>query len=264
MRYEIYGFSADDVFGIKAIGWSTDRNVTHFGPFKRNNYIIHYVLSGQGYFNNSCVRRGQGFLITPQMQEHYYSESNNPWGFVWIIFDNNPSIGKLFNEYNADTATNIFEYNNFFALDEIKNIIIKNNNHIYRSSELYEMFLHIFNNHSITQKNEISAEEMYYNHAINFIELNLYRKVTVSELTEVLGVSQPYLYNIFINRASVSPKQYIDIQKTEKAKQLLANSSMPLVQVANSVGMEDCITFSKFFKKRTGLCPSDFRKELLK
>ncbi len=138
---------------------------------------------------------------------------------------------------------------------------MKNNNKIYRASELYEMFLHIFNSHSIVQKDETSAEMMYYSYAVKFIETNLFRKITVEELTKILGVSQPYLYNIFKKRASISPKQYIDMQKTEKAKELLLETSMSLTEIANSIGMEDCITFSKYFKKREGISPSNFKKE---
>lgn len=260
MRYELYSFNNNSAFGITSIGYSDDASITRFGPSQRNNYIIHYVLSGQGYFNGKLLGGGQGFLITPHMQEHYYPNKYAPWEFLWILADNIPYFETIFKEYNADPQTNIFEYNNIPFLIQAKNIIVNNNNKIYCSSELSEMFLHIFNNHNITVKNEASAEAMYFNYAIKFINSNIFRKITVEELVSILGISQPYLYNIFKKNSSVSPKQYIDMQKIEKAKELLTDTSMQLTEVAGSIGIDDCITFSKYFKKRTGLSPSEYRQ----
>ena len=112
MRYNLYACNSNNAFGIDSIGYSDDKLVTRFGPAKRNNYIIHYVLSGQGCFNNHIVKKGQGFLITPGMMEHYYPDSKTPWAFLWIILNNSENNNTIFKEYNANPETNIFEYNN--------------------------------------------------------------------------------------------------------------------------------------------------------
>ena len=260
MRYEIYADKLPNAFGIITAGYSDDESVTRFGPAERNNYIIHYVLSGQGFFNGRTVKAGQGFLISPKMPEHYFPDSECPWEFIWLIFENSKSLKLLFSEYNSDPESHIFSYTNISALRQLKSVILKNNNQFYRPSELFEMFLHIFNSHEIVPKNESSAEAVYYNYAVSFINSNLFRKLTVEELVKILGISQPYLYNIFMKKASLSPKQYIDRAKTERAKELLTETSMQLTQIANSIGIDDCLTFSKFFKKRVGVSPSEFRR----
>lgn len=195
------------------------------------------------------------------MSEHYFSDAKNPWSFIWIIFEDASHIGDVFREYNADKKTNVFEYSNASSLMQMKEVIVKNNGKIYRASELYEMFLHIFNNHSITQDKATTAEAVYFNYAIRHINTNLFRKITVGELTEILGISQPYLYNIFMKKANISPKKYIDNEKLKKTKELLLKTSMQLTEIANSVGMDDGITFSKFFKSKTGLSPKKYREK---
>ena len=260
MRYNLYACNSNNAFGIDSIGYSDDKLVTRFGPAKRNNYIIHYVLSGQGCFNNHIVKKGQGFLITPGMAEHYYPDKKTPWEFLWIILNNSENNKTIFKEYNANPETNIFEYNNIYKLVQIRDIIIKNNGAIYSSSELFEIFLHIFNNHNITKNEKKDAETMYYNYAVNFINSNIFRKITVDELTDILGISQPYLYRIFIKKCSMSPKNYIDKIKIQKAMELLLETYMPLTEIAHSIGIEDGITLSKFFKKKTGLSPTEFKK----
>ena len=260
MRYNLYAYNGNDAFGIYSIGYSDDKLVTRFGPAQRNNYIIHYVLSGHGYFNNHIVKKGQGFLITPGMSEHYYPDSKTPWAFLWIILNDSVNNNAIFKEYNANPKTNIFEYNNIYQLIQMKDIIIKNNDNIYNSSELFEMFLHIFNNHNISKNEKKDAESMYYHYAVNFINSNIFRKITIDELTNILGISQPYLYKIFIKKCSMSPKNYIDKIKIQKAMELLLETSMPLTEIAHSIGIEDGISLSKFFKKKTGLSPTEFRK----
>ena len=69
------------------MGYSAEPTETRFGPSVRNSYIIHYVLSGKGYFNGNPVKKGQGFLITHNMKEHYYPDSDDPWNFLWVISD---------------------------------------------------------------------------------------------------------------------------------------------------------------------------------
>lgn len=53
------------------------------------------------------------------------------------------------------------------------------------------------------------------------------------------------------------------MQKLKTAKELLLKSAMEITQIANSIGMDDCITFSKFFKLQTGMSPTEFRKTFL-
>lgn len=260
MRYGIYTYNGNDMFGIESVGFSNNTQITRFGPAQRNNYIIYYVISGRGYFNTHTVKKGQGFLITPGMSEHYYPAKENPREFLWIIFGNNSANSKIFKEYNANPQTNIFEYNNMLPIIQLKETIIKNNNAIYSAYELFEMFLRVFNSHNIGKIKTSDAETTYFQYAVNFIKSNYFRKITIGELTDILGISQPYLYRIFIKKCSLSPKNYIDELKIQKAKELLLKSSVQISEIAKSVGMEDSVAFSKFFKNKIGISPSEFRK----
>ena len=82
MRYSVFSRSTCFLLDIQNIGYGESSAVTRFGPGIRNSYILHYILSGKGYFNGNPVCAGQGFLITPNMQEHYYPEPSDPWSFL--------------------------------------------------------------------------------------------------------------------------------------------------------------------------------------
>lgn len=259
MRYNIFSLHDNDFFNIDTIGYGENTNVTHFGPGKRNLYIIHYVLSGKGYFNGHSVEQGQGFLIYPNMYEHYFPDKKNPWKFLWIISEDKNMV-KLFKEYNANKLTNVFEYSNVFDLVEIKNMIIANNNKFYGSTKIAEIFLSIFNNCKKQTINRKKTEDIYFDHCVQYIKTNVYRRLKVEELVKILGISQSYIYKIFMKKCGMSPQKYIMNLKIEQAKALLTSSDMTVTEVASSVGYEDALNFSKIFKAYTGASPTQFLK----
>ena len=85
LKYSLSAYDSLKAPAILTIGCSSDINETKFGPATRNEYLIHYVVSGKGYFNGSPVGEGEGFLITPHSYEHYYADESDPWAYLWII-----------------------------------------------------------------------------------------------------------------------------------------------------------------------------------
>ena len=53
MRYQIFSSGKCEILNICSIGYGESPEITHFGPGKRNLYIIHFVISGRGYYNIS-------------------------------------------------------------------------------------------------------------------------------------------------------------------------------------------------------------------
>jgi len=265
MRYSIISNSENPILNITSIGYSDDPEVTRFGVGVRSLYIIHYVISGKGYFNGNPVEAGQGFLITPNMWEHYYPDKNTPWEFVWVI-SNDKKMEKLFELFGADKNTNIFSFDCITAVKELSTDLIKKNTYVVNSFEMLETFLRIFKHH---QKESVSLSqrtnsEVYIEATEKYVNANLYLPITVKELTEFLGVSQPYLFTIFKKRLFNSPKQYILNKKLTYAEKLLKTTNMSVTEIANSVGFQDVLSFSKFFKQKTGLSPQNFRNNITK
>ena len=98
---------------IDAIGFSDEITVNRHSRAIRNQYIIHYVLSGQGFFNGKTVEKGQGFLIFPDRYSEYFADEKDPWSFMWIISED-PSMEYFFDGYQADPQTGIFKFNNLY------------------------------------------------------------------------------------------------------------------------------------------------------
>ena len=98
---------------------------------------------------------------------------------------------------------------------------------------------------------------------IEYIEKNL-SDVELSNvvLAEKLCISEPYLRKRFSDTYNISPKQYILERRIEKAKELLLEDKMSVSQIAEETGFSCITVFSRAFKTKVGVSPSEFvRKE---
>lgn len=263
MRYSVYA-SGDAPLKIDTIGYTDDPKFSRFGPARRNQYIIHYVLGGKGYFNGAPVKKGQGFLITPNTFENYYPDKNDPWRYIWVI-STDKTMEQIFPLYHADPKTQVFSFTRFHETENTVLKIKSNQNRIFDRYVLLEWFLTVFNSHNAhtAAQGNLHREE-YIRFVTEYIENNIYQPISIQTLTQLLGVSQPYLYTIFKERFSVSTKQYLTERKLYHAKKLLTNTDLSISEIARSVGFEDVLAFSKFFSKNERVSPSVFRANKLK
>lgn len=81
----------------------------------------------------------------------------------------------------------------------------------------------------------------------------------VSAYAVKLGVSPNHLNRVVKNGTGRSAGKWIDISRVTLSKQLLRQSGMPVIDIASRCGFDDQSYFSRFFKKCTGMTPSEFR-----
>ena len=76
------------------------------------------------------------------------------------------------------------------------------------------------------------------------------------------GISENYLSRQVRQSTGHSVGNWIDIARLVRAKRLLADTSLPIIEVATAVGLEDQSYFARFFRIKTGQTPSEFRKAM--
>ncbi|MCT4631418.1 MAG: AraC family transcriptional regulator [Firmicutes bacterium] len=82
---------------------------------------------------------------------------------------------------------------------------------------------------------------------------------TVKELATTLGYSPYYLSDLLKKETGKSTQDYIHEHLLQRAKDLLIGSNDTVSQIAYQLGFEYPAHFSKFFKKKTGITPSNYR-----
>jgi AraC-like DNA-binding protein len=254
---------ATDIIPIFA-GFESCKKSYSFGPHIRNHYLLHYCLSGKGKlfdkFGEHSISKGELFVIRPGEITTYTADADDPWEYVWF-HSLDPNAEKMFRFLQQDDTSNVFKYHDVSALENFASKIQLMNGACVSSAQMLEYFLHVFNA-QFTPPPPIqkSLTETYFNYAIEYIFAHLSNKITVKDLTTVLGITQPYLYRIFQQKANKSPKQYIDSCKLNHAKTLLKETNMSVKQIAETVGYENPLVFSKFFSSSEKRSPSEYRK----
>jgi len=84
---------------------------------------------------------------------------------------------------------------------------------------------------------------------------------SVEQLAARLGVSDRHLRRIFEAQLGVSPMQYLQTRRLLTAKQLLADTDLPITQVALAAGFASVRRFNAAFSEHYGLNPTQLRRE---
>ncbi|EGO62486.1 bifunctional transcriptional activator/DNA repair enzyme AdaA [Acetonema longum] len=76
-----------------------------------------------------------------------------------------------------------------------------------------------------------------------------------------LGVSANHLSVIFKRHYGVPPKDYLNQKRIESAKKLLAETALPIIEIAEDIGFDSLSAFYGFFRRQTGTTPNSYRRE---
>lgn len=97
--------------------------------------------------------------------------------------------------------------------------------------------------------------------AISYIEEHLSDpELSENALCEAAKVSGAWLRRLFADAYKLSPKQMILQKRLQLAQHLLAEYDYSINDTAAKCGFSDIYHFSKFFKSRTGITPSQYRR----
>ncbi len=96
----------------------------------------------------------------------------------------------------------------------------------------------------------------------DYIDKHIGEAISLSELAGLMFMNKVYFSNLFKKTFGVSPQQYIQQRKLDRARQLLADRSLPIATIAAELHFYDPAAFTAFFKKSTGMTPKDFRGKL--
>lgn len=91
------------------------------------------------------------------------------------------------------------------------------------------------------------------------VEGNFKSEHSVSFYAQQLCKSPKTLSNLFAIFNQKTPSQIIQERITVEAKRLLSYTDRPIKHITFELGFEDVAYFSNFFKKNSGVSPSDFR-----
>jgi AraC family transcriptional regulator len=113
------------------------------------------------------------------------------------------------------------------------------------------------NHHIKKYTNGLSPSQL--KQAIDYIQENLDRDLSLEELANILHISSHYFAHLFKRSTGYSPHKYIVKCRIERAKQLLQKRELSIIEICQQVGFQSQSHFTKLFRKHTQTTPKLYR-----
>lgn len=184
---------------------------------------------------------GEGFLLSPEME-----------GIKWLL---ERSLGGIkFNNLSAslkeETSALLHEQNEF--------------NNLIRFLKLLQKLVDV-NQFDILDQNDVlvksnKSEDKRIQKVFAFIVDNFRAKITLNEVASIAHMTPQSFCKYF---KKVTRKTFTEVvidYRVDFASQLLTHSEQSILTICYESGFGSLSYFSKTFKKKTGLTPSNYRK----
>ena len=262
-------------FRLFQTGWEQCEPLHSFGPFIRNHYLFHYVISGRGFLDSTApdgttqryaLGAGQGFLICPGQINLYSADQTQPWKYVWLEFDGLRAAEYL-SEAGLSAARPIYEPISMEQAEQVRDIMLYITDHS-RDSTLRLigclcLFLDALIQTSSTRHEARHAQlrDFYVQEAVSYMELHYRHNITVEEIANACRLNRSYFSKLFKEKKGCPPQEYLIRLRLSKAAELMRNTAMSISAVAASCGYPNQLHFSRAFKQRYGVPPREWRSQ---
>jgi len=220
---------------------------------KLNGFLL--IDKGECFYEwqDGNAELSHGSLIyLPTGSRHRVTVTKRPFSFYRISFnlvdvaDGETVVfsnGPLVMSYN--TPTRMFD----IAYEMVASTVSRSR--VYKSISMLAEFFHIMSKQSERPASRISA-------AIEYTERHYAENIDVDELSRMCYISKPHLFRLFKKETGMSPVEYRNYLRIERAKLLLADGELSIGEIAAMLGFEGSYYFSRTFKAHTGVAPSRY------
>lgn len=240
-------------------------------PRGRLDYQILYIASGKAHFYfhgvEEIVPAGNMVLYRPKEEQRYYYYGEDQTEVYWVHFTGN-NVTNILRKYGIEDHVHVIhtgtsmEYKRLFLamIQEMK--LCKENYEELLVHYLYELLimLHRLILRKPRIQNLMLSSEM--NTAVQYFHANYNKKISIEEYAASQHMSVSWFIRNFKEYTNVTPAQYILSLRISNAQTLLETTSCNVSEIADIIGYDNPLYFSRIFKKQCGMSPSEFRKRL--
>lgn len=240
-------------------------------PKGRIDYQIIYIASGKAhfYFDNQeesqVVTAGNIVLYKPkEMQKYIYYAQDNPEVY-WVHFTGY-EVKNLLRKYGFNMNDRVFhvgssqDYFNIFQ-NLISELKMHKNNYRDMVSMLFQQMLILMQRYIDSDTDGVSHMPDVISKACQFFQKNYRQEIAIENYAKEIHFSTCWFIRTFKQHTGMSPLHYITKIRMSNAQHLLKNTSYSIAEIANIVGYDNPLYFSRVFKKYVGLPPTQYRKK---
>jgi AraC-like DNA-binding protein len=222
-------------------------------PFFRPYPILHYVFSGKGIFRIKDIEypvdKGALVILYPYENMSHYADTYDPMHYCWVDFE--ISIKTPF--FKKSDIMYIPQAEHIFA-DIVKANEIRQGKEFYICGKIYELLSILYQINAPLK----SKTADLINRAKKYLNSNFHLPITVEQIARDLNINRSYFSTIFFNYTGRSPQQYLIDIRLEYAAELMLYKGCKVNEAAHRSGYTDAFNFSRMFKKKFGVSPTDY------
>ena len=94
---------------------------------------------------------------------------------------------------------------------------------------------------------------------IDYIDQNMSRNYSLEDVAATVGVSPFYMSKLFKEEMGETFINYVTDRRLDRTKKLLVETDLSIKEIAGQTGYSDQNYFSRQFKNKFGISPTDFR-----
>lgn len=242
------------------------------GPLQHGYYVLHYVHSGKGYLKMFgkdgketvyTVKRGQLFLLYPNVNTSYWPDVDDPWEYSWICFCGSVAFNHA--SRLTDKTAPIISLKSYEKTEQVfKKLQILDEYPLSKDLRITGIAMEIFS--EIIEAGEKKEKQNIYKNYIKdcliYIQKNYKNpSLSVMEISRHLNINEKYLSRLFTATLQMPLTKYITLLRLQKACSLLNNVDTSINEISNIVGYSDPLYFSRIFTKHIGISPSKWKKQ---
>lgn len=223
------------------------RDRAHNGFIFCNEGLALYTMNGREYLCDT-----QHVIMAPKGADYDFIAKEDTRIFI-IDFELSDGIFADMHEFPISEPGSFYQdYQNMqkriFGLTSYK---------LANLSTLYDVAAHINNYGYYKKKFQIIAASE------KCLEENIYNeKISIRDIASRSNISEVYFRRLFKEKYGISPIQYIHINRIKTAKNLLVEDNLSISEIAQACGFADVYSFSRAFRKRVGISPSQYKKDM--
>lgn len=240
-------------------------------PRGRLDYQLLYIAAGKAHFNfddkEQVVTAGHMVLYRPKEPQKYEYYGEDQTEVYWVHFTGG-NVKNILRSYGLTDDKRVFycgsglNYQNLFRtmINELQMCKVN-------YAEMLEMYLRqifimlqrYFLN-SLKTDNAHVVEEI--NKATLYFNEHYSEDISIDEYAQNNHVSVSWFIRNFKQCTGSTPMQYILSKRIYNAEILLHDSTYNVTEIAEIVGYDNPLYFSRIFKKVKGISPSEYRKNI--
>jgi len=234
------------------------------------DWLLILTAGGKGRFGyrggEFVVEKGDLILLTPgSLHDYGVEDSLQQWELLWTHFYARAHWHELLNW--PELAPGMLhirlgeggfgEVCPLFAELHRLNTSALRRRELLAMNQLERMLLAI---DMYNPRSEHAQLDPRIRRTMEYVCANLSKKHRMEKLAELSGLSVSRLAHLFKQQTGQSPQQFIELQRLNRAKELLAFTPRTVQTIACDVGFDNPFYFTLRFKKHTGMSPRAYRK----